>query len=588
MTKVFDGGDYRAAELMLVRDTADFPRDADLLVRYALCATNSGRAFDALPRWQAVVAMAPDLPLGWCGVASSYRSFGAFAPAQEAIGHALRRFPDDLTVLTEAARLNMTRSHNEEALALWTKILASGAVHPDWLFSQAETLLALERYDEAEDTLLALRAAAPDHVGVGPLAHAIKQHRMLEHDDRPAPARYRTPPADATPIAPGDLVMRFESLGDNCEFGLVQRYCFAEPLGLFRFSFPHLDKLVRLLNENFAFYGDAGDVELVINKGDQSYDCLSHHYQSFRYHTEVFSYETEASTLLAREAKKIKYLIRRLKDDLSSAEKIFVRKGEPFESAGPLARALRAHGPVTLLWVEEADADHPPGSVEVVEPKLLCGRVDRFAPYGNAHDINLVTWMDLLCNAVRLTSGERLVAEANRPLAAGHNWAMTERAERETVSAPRFPGAKTQRLRLLMDTERAFSAVAMRLLAPEIVPRTLITFSLWVLVPDAFKGSVVDIFFTNCSVGYVGHADLRKREVWQRIFASTRLPKEQPRAAVGIRITGCKGDTIYIASWHLETGCIPNRLADASLEAADHAKLLTETIAIGTSAGVKV
>ena len=482
----------------------------------------------------------------------------------------------------------MTRRHNEEALALWTQVLASGAVHPDWLFSQAETLIALERYDEAEDALLTLRAAAPGHVGVGPLAHAIKQHRMLVHDDRPAPAHSATLPADATPISPGELVLRFESLGDNCEFGLLQRYCFAEPLGLFRFSFAHLDKLVAVLDQDFAFYGNADDLELFVHEGHQEYNSRSRHYNSFYYHTEMHTDEIDATTLLARELKKIKYLIRRLKDDLSTAEKIFVRKGEPFESAGPLARALRAYGPATLLWVEKADADHPPGSIEIVERGLLRGRVERFAPYGNAHDIDLPTWMDLLCNAVRLTSGERLVVEANRPLAAGHNWAMTERAERETVSAPRFPGAKTQRLRLLMDTERAFSAVAMRLLAPEIVPRTLITFSLWVLVPDAFEGSVVDIFFTNCSVGYVGHADLRKREVWQRIFASTRLPKDQPRAAVGIRITGRKGDTIYIASWHLETGCIPNRLADASLEAVDHAKLSTETIAIGTSAGVKV
>jgi hypothetical protein len=29
---------------------------------------------------------------------------------------------------------------------------------------------------------------------------------------------------------PEQLVMNFESLGDNCEFGIVQRYAGAEPL----------------------------------------------------------------------------------------------------------------------------------------------------------------------------------------------------------------------------------------------------------------------------------------------------------------------------------------------------------------------
>ena len=73
-----------------------------------------------------------------------------------------------------------------------------------------------------------------------------------------------------------------------------------------------------------------------------------------------------------------------------------------------------------------------------------------------------------------------------------------------------------------------------------------------------------------------------------RLRRSTRLPKEQPRAAVGIRITGRKGDTIYIASRHLETGCIPARMEEAIPPDPDHARLSPETIAMGTSAGVNV
>jgi len=38
-----------------------------------------------------------------------------------------------------------------------------------------------------------------------------------------------------------DLVQRFESLGDNCEFGMVQRYAGAEPLSLFRFIVLPID-----------------------------------------------------------------------------------------------------------------------------------------------------------------------------------------------------------------------------------------------------------------------------------------------------------------------------------------------------------
>ncbi len=33
-----------------------------------------------------------------------------------------------------------------------------------------------------------------------------------------------------------DLMLQFESLGQNCEFGLVQRRAGADPLGLLRFD----------------------------------------------------------------------------------------------------------------------------------------------------------------------------------------------------------------------------------------------------------------------------------------------------------------------------------------------------------------
>jgi len=44
-----------------------------------------------------------------------------------------------------------------------------------------------------------------------------------------------------------ELMYRFESLGDNCEFGLVQRRCGAEPLGLFRFASIGTEQVARAL-----------------------------------------------------------------------------------------------------------------------------------------------------------------------------------------------------------------------------------------------------------------------------------------------------------------------------------------------------
>ena len=47
------------------------------------------------------------------------------------------------------------------------------------------------------------------------------------------------------------FMLRFENLGDDYEFGLVQRHCGAEPQGLLRFRDIAIDQLLRALDTNF-------------------------------------------------------------------------------------------------------------------------------------------------------------------------------------------------------------------------------------------------------------------------------------------------------------------------------------------------
>ena len=56
------------------------------------------------------------------------------------------------------------------------------------------------------------------------------------------------------------LMRQVESLGINCELGLVQRHCLAEPLGLFRFAYTPLEGLVAALHQDFAGIGDPGEL----------------------------------------------------------------------------------------------------------------------------------------------------------------------------------------------------------------------------------------------------------------------------------------------------------------------------------------
>jgi hypothetical protein len=71
------------------------------------------------------------------------------------------------------------------------------------------------------------------------------------------------------------------------------------------------------------------------------------------------------------------------------------------EEVFPLAMALRRYGPNTLLFVNLADARHPPGSVEARAPGFLVGYMSRFAPTEAAGDFDLAQWVRVCSAAYR-------------------------------------------------------------------------------------------------------------------------------------------------------------------------------------------
>lgn len=208
--------------------------------------------------------------------------------------------------------------------------------------------------------------------------------------------------AGRTNIDLAQLAMKFESVGENCEFGLVQRRCGSEPLGLLRFSSTFLRPLIRGLDDGFAGLGETQDVEPYLS-GDAPREYMIHEKKyGLVYHS--FIYEGQRSIWLMREqeAGRLKFLRRKFIEELELAEKIFVYKRNapvPEEEVLPLLLALRRHGANTLLWVVPAERDRPPGTVEVVTPGLLKGYIDRFAPEDNAHDFSFDGWIKVCANA---------------------------------------------------------------------------------------------------------------------------------------------------------------------------------------------
>jgi capsular polysaccharide biosynthesis protein len=240
----------------------------------------------------------------------------------------------------------------------------------------------------------------------------------------------RTAPRTAAPpLLAGDtvspplevLMLCFESLGDSCEFGLVQRNAGVEPLGLMRFNGIHvppefrLERLVAALERKFEGLGAPGSITVTPEGLPGQRELMVYELSyNLHYHTGIFEGSTEPLAQAERETTRLKFLRRKLLEDLESGTKIFIWKSTAStltEHVRPLLDVLRRMGPNTLLWVVKADADHPPGSVELLEPGFIKGYVRRFAPWPNTTDIDWASWFEVCWHAHELRHGARETAK---------------------------------------------------------------------------------------------------------------------------------------------------------------------------------
>lgn len=212
-----------------------------------------------------------------------------------------------------------------------------------------------------------------------------------------------------TGLAPDEFVTRFESVGENCEFGLMQRRCSAEPLSLLRFANTLLPSLLRGLQTGFDDLGELDDLDFRLEGKTKPEYIIQEKSYGLVYHTFRYKGEIDEDKFLASESARLKFLVRKFMEDLQGGEKIFVcKRNTPLreEEILPVLAALNAHGPNTLLWVVPADSKHPPGTAEQVMPGLIKGYIDRFAPNENAHDLSLEVWLEICANAYALTQSK--------------------------------------------------------------------------------------------------------------------------------------------------------------------------------------
>lgn len=332
----------------------------------------------------------------------------------------------------------------------------------------------------------------------------------------------------------------FRSLGGNCEFGFVQRYCGAEPSGLFRFSYTPLEDLIDGLSTDFEKYGAPSDLILMPTETGVYYS-RSRTYNVWS-NTQQRVDAVDHDALLAREYGRVAHLKAKMLADLASGAKIFVRKAGADETADDFARLAEAvwrHGPSTLLRVREANPIEATEPLKRTGTGILEGVIRRFAPEEQAWDLDLESWVSLCDAAYAERHGLPLPSLANH---------------QAPVAAMRLPrGSMRHQGR---HREPGLSAFTKPLDPARFNPAKPYVFSAWVRIPAEASPERIFAVMGRERLGW-SDADLTIRDRWQRIWAAGRIRAGQNRPSVGIGLIGEARDHFRSCDWRLHEGPVP-------------------------------
>ncbi len=194
--------------------------------------------------------------------------------------------------------------------------------------------------------------------------------------------------------------MKFESLGANCEFGLLQRRFDAEPMNLLRWPAIDVAGLVACLRGQFGELDDIANFSLFVGPHDE-WDLQTPHF-SLHLHEKVGSVDTE--NLLRSAFRRVKFMKRSLLENLEGAHKIFVFKEWQFRMSDTdiesIFDAVRQYNPDNrLLAVRLSTADGIPGTVTEVAPGLWSGYVEWDEKIASRETVPVESWVRI-CRTV--------------------------------------------------------------------------------------------------------------------------------------------------------------------------------------------
>ncbi|KHT48276.1 hypothetical protein RJ41_14310 [Alteromonas marina] len=197
------------------------------------------------------------------------------------------------------------------------------------------------------------------------------------------------------------LLRMSESLGDNCEFGFFQRAHSYEPSSLFRWAITPIKALIKFIETPSSLYEKNSlrlkDSDLIFDEGTGFYFHSS--LVTVREGERALVSEEEFTSIFEREKEKLDYLNYKFRHQLVQKPALFVIKaneGIAWTDILQLHMQLVNSNSGHKLLVVTKKNDPSERRLEKSDVAgIYIGRVDRFASYSQADDIDLDGWTQI-------------------------------------------------------------------------------------------------------------------------------------------------------------------------------------------------
>ena len=353
------------AVLILEHGQTKFPNSIDLLVKEARLATIRKDYVTAAAKWAKIEQSNPQIAECYHTGAFCYDQSKNFSSSMQLSRKGLKNHPSSIQIWLQYLNTLLAARNFEAAHACWFE--SNAQFKPDFRTHLVGAQIAFLRREFVQAKSL-LESSVSLNDGTFTYEQSELKRKLVLAEL-------------------GRIAMHFESLGgsyEGCEFGLVQRSYEAEPLGLLRWTDMKPEALIDALEHEFHGVGEAEHT--VLEPPWQGGDWMT---KDSRYGMRMHTFqhdndcEENRSRLFAAACRRLKYLKRKLLEDLASNEKIFIYK-ITYETLDEkrlhrLHQAIRRYGSATLLSVRQADGPHNAGTVDWIAPGLMVGYIARFS-----------------------------------------------------------------------------------------------------------------------------------------------------------------------------------------------------------------